>query len=172
MGGFHLAEISKADVSMWACVAELASRVAHGGGPNDCIALGLYVVFVIAFTALDMFVLVIAAFQQHTRLWEEAADSEHRFSALGVSHALKKLSMMDVALVGIFIVLLWIRVREGGVVLAFPLGLVRLVLRRGVPLLDLLPCHSRGTAAIQASGSEEDRGVRRQLLPGRRRRQH
>merc|ERR1711972_484806 len=80
-------------------------RVAHGGGPNDCIALGLYVVFVIAFTALDMFFLLIAAFQQHTRIWEEAADSERRFSALGVSHALKKLSMMDVALVGIFIVL-------------------------------------------------------------------
>merc|ERR1719168_111966 len=52
-----------------------------------------------------MFVLLIAAFQQHTRIWQEAADSEHHFSALGVSHALKKLSMMDVALVGIFIVL-------------------------------------------------------------------
>merc|ERR1712039_810712 len=103
--GFHFAEISKADVSMWACVAELASRVAHGGGPNDCIALGLYVVFVVAFTALDMFVLVIAAFQRHSTIWGEAADAGHRFPALGVAHALKKLSMMDVALVGLFLVL-------------------------------------------------------------------
>jgi len=102
---FQLEEISKTDVSMWACITELASRVAHGGGPNDCIALGLYVVFVIAFTALDMFILVIAAFQQHFRTWEEATDSEHLFSALGVSHALKKLSMMDVALVGLFLIL-------------------------------------------------------------------
>merc|ERR1712113_1158660 len=91
----NLAEISKADVSMWACVTELASRVAHGGGPNDCIALGLYVVFVIAFTALDMFFLLIAALQQHTGIWEGAADSEHHFSALGVSHALKKLSVYE-----------------------------------------------------------------------------
>merc|ERR1712039_92627 len=61
--------------------------------------------------------------------------------------------------------LLWICVREGGIVLAFPLGLFRLVLRRGVPLLDLLPRLPHGTAAVQASGNEEGGGARRELLP-------
>jgi len=121
---FHLEEISKTNVSMWACITGLASRVAHGGDPNDCIALGLYVVFVIGFTALDMFVLLVAAFQRHSGIWEETTDSEHGFSALGVSHALKKLSMMDVALVGLFLVLCCGSVYENeGLTLHFRWGL-------------------------------------------------
>jgi len=99
-----LGEVTKADVSMWACVAELAWHAAHGGGPNEFIALVLYAVFVIVVTVLDMFVLVIAALQQRVRIWEEANDSKRYFSALAVSHVLKKLSMMDVAIVGIALV--------------------------------------------------------------------
>jgi len=159
----NLAEISKADVSMWACVTDLASRVAHGGGPNDCIALGLYVVFVIAFTALDMFFLLIAAFQQHTGFWEGAADSEHHFSALGVSHALKKLSMMDVALVGIFIVLCCGSVYEKeGLTVQFRWGLFVLFCAEACHYLTYFlvcrsaPQPSKQVAAKQAEKSEDN----------------
>merc|ERR1711957_151791 len=101
---FHLAEITRADVSMWGCVTSLTSHAMNGGGPNEFIALTLYAVFVIAFTVFDMFALVISAFQLHLGGCGKADDTKHHVSAMAVSHVLKKLSMMDVALVGITIV--------------------------------------------------------------------
>merc|ERR1712039_213299 len=165
MGGFHLAEISKADVSIWTCITELASRVAHGGGPNDCIALGLYVVFVVALTALDMLALVIAAFQQHAGSGEEATDSEHRFSAMRASHALKKLSMMDVALVGISLVLCCGSVYEKeGLSVSFRSGLLVLFCAEACHylayflVLNAAPQPSEQAATKQAGEFEDNSG--------------
>jgi len=125
---FDIASKAQADVSMWACVTQLFWHATHGGGPNELVALVLYSVFVIAFTVLDMFALVIAAFQQHSKIFGEPQDSKQHLSAMAVSHVLKKLSMMDVALVGIALVVSCGSVyKKNGTALYFRWGLVVLL---------------------------------------------
>merc|ERR1712039_25442 len=112
-----------------------------------------------------MGVLVVAAFQQHSGILGEAQDSKPRFSAVAVSHVLKKLSMMDVALVGIALAVCCGSVyKKAGTALYFRWGLLVL---SGAELCHYLAyflvTHAapQGTAkavAKQAEKLEDDAG--------------
>lgn len=88
-------EKANAEVSVWSAIVTLQES-SSGGEVNSTIALVMIAVFVVAFTAADMvLLLVIAVF---LRLGLQTA------GLIAASVALKKLSMLDVLIMGVIVV--------------------------------------------------------------------
>jgi len=127
-----LAELVHAEVSLWECLGTLAKWGASGNA-NFFIAFVLFAVFAIGFTILDMLVLTVAAWQLRPSRRQcsdiETAghstdESQGPRRLLSVARVLKKLSMLDVAIVGIVVVTLCGYVyRKSGVIVSMRWGL-------------------------------------------------
>jgi hypothetical protein len=157
----HLSEKTASDVSMLSCLTRLFSHATHGGSPNEIIAMVLYAVFVIVFSALDMILLVIAAIQQNTRILGAVEErGSPGFNVLRASGALKKLSMLDVALVGIFLVVICGSVyKKAGTALYFRPGFFLLLGAEACHYLAYFVVSGAAAGAAQPEQEEEARQV-------------
>mmetsp|Transcript_75337 Transcript_75337/g.215700 ORF Transcript_75337/g.215700 Transcript_75337/m.215700 type:complete len:481 (+) Transcript_75337:88-1530(+) len=127
-----LVDLMHSEVNLWKCLGTLAKWGASGNA-NFFIAFVLFAVFAIGFTILDMLVLTVAAWQlrpssRHSNEVEMQGRSadEHQgpCRALSFARVLKKLSMLDVAIVGIVVVTLCGYVyRKSGVIVSMRWGL-------------------------------------------------
>lgn len=100
---FDLPGLARADVSIWLCIRKLAEWIGEGE-VNSVIALVMVAVGVVACTVLDIMVLNFVAFGLSGSRPVEA--SHDPSSSLAVIHVLKKLSMLDVLIVGVVVTVL------------------------------------------------------------------
>merc|ERR1712190_403208 len=101
------------------------------GEVTDAIAFVMYVVFVVGMTISDMCVLVLAAVRLATR---DGCPQERIRPVIALSRSIKKLSMLDVSIMGVVVVVMSLRsLRSKGVIISMRYGL-------GVLLLAEL-CH-------------------------------
>lgn len=112
-------DLLRSDVSLWSCMVALAGDVG-GGEATSVLALLLFSVFVVALTLADMAVLVVAAWLLRSRSRSVAAaslaprEAEERLlhwglnpsSYLAAARILTKLSMLDVCIMGVFVMTL------------------------------------------------------------------
>lgn len=90
----NLPALLRSEVSVWACLVGLAEWAAEGDG-NSAIALAMYALFAVLLPLLDVAALLLASL---TGRWRQAA--------LRASHVFRKLSMLDVSIMGVVIVVL------------------------------------------------------------------
>merc|ERR1712003_495742 len=101
------------EVSIWNCMQSLAGSV--GQGEMACvIALVMYLVFVVAATVIDMCLLVLASLLQCFG----GSMSVKTGAILAITHKFKKLSMLDVSVMGVIVVVASLRgMRSKGVII-------------------------------------------------------
>jgi len=98
----NLPAIANSNVSLWSCMVELANWTLLGYA-NGFLAFVLYAVFVMGFTVLDMAVLLVIAVRCHLHVVDpKSHQAPHKL--LAFSNLLKKMSMLDVAVVGVTLV--------------------------------------------------------------------
>merc|ERR1712113_281236 len=119
---FHIPELLHAEVSIWNCLEGLWQWVLQGEA-NCAIAFVMYAVFVVAFTGLDMIVLFIAAAQLY------AGSAHERLQpTIAIARVLKKISMLDVAIMGVVVVVMGLKdFRAKGVIISAEQGLLVLL---------------------------------------------
>jgi len=127
---FHVQEKMHAEVSVWNCTWSLASW-ALDGEMTSAIAFVMYAVFVVLLTSIDMLVLVFVSLKLASHRAVSCAQVQ---PLLNASRKLKKLSMLDVSIMGIVVVVMALRsLRAKGVVIS---------MRHGLPfLLAAELCH-------------------------------
>lgn len=123
----HLPDLAKAEVTIPRCIGMLAQTQSDAFDANAILAIVMLAVFVVGFTVFDMIALIVAAFQSlrldGTRTVEDATAVRHK--ALAASSTLKKLSMLDVTILGIVIVVASGTVyKQQGLILSFRPGLL------------------------------------------------
>lgn len=107
---YHIQELMHAEVSVWRCMCALAGWMSYGE-MTAAIAFVMYAVFVVALTVIDMLVLVYASLHYDCQ-------------AVAISRKLKKLSMLDVSIMGIVVVVMSLRnLRSKGVIISIRYGL-------------------------------------------------
>lgn len=113
----HLDALAHADVSIWLCIAKLVDWM--GDGDINCLlAFVMLAVFVVGLTVLDMLILLFGAFHLQS----------HGTEAMAAAHVLRKLSMLDVCIVGVLVVVQSGSIYKGeGVILGIRKGLFALV---------------------------------------------
>jgi len=125
----HIQELAADDVTLWNCTKQLFEWIRPDAEDNrehwevnSAVAFFLLSVLVIAFTVLDMLVLLMAAvFMQVTRRRPPVL--------LEVAMFLRKLSMLDVCVTGVFIIILAGRIyRANGVIVRFQEGWLYLLI--------------------------------------------
>lgn len=119
---YHIQELMHSEVSIWNCMGSLARSI--GGGEMACvIALVMYSVFVVAATVIDMLLLVLASLLNSCG----GAMSEKAHTIFAVIQKLKKLSMLDVSVMGVIVVVASLKgLRSKGVIISFRWGLLLL----------------------------------------------
>jgi len=119
--GLNLPALLRKEVSVWACMAALVQWTADGE-VNSLIALILYAGFAVLLPILDMCLLACAAVLDFRR-WNELA---HRL--LVVSHKVRKLSMLDVSIMGCIVVTMSLKtLRDQGVIVELRSGVLYLL---------------------------------------------
>jgi len=98
----NLPAIANSNVSLWSCMVELWQWTLLGYA-NGFLAFVLYAVFVIGFTILDMIALLIIAVRC-TYHFAQPKVYEAPRKLVAFSSLLKKMSMLDVAVVGVTLV--------------------------------------------------------------------
>lgn len=121
----NLPSLARADASILHCLKSLATWIGEGE-VNSLIAFLMLAVCVVGFTALDILALnVIAAGLPGSN--DAEASREPSSSTLAVTRILKKLSMLDVLIVGVVVVVLSGSIyKKQGLVLNLRWGLLML----------------------------------------------
>jgi len=135
-------ELARAKVSIWQCLGELAVWT-RDGEANGFIGFVLFAVFAIAATAVDMLLLLAAAVTRWRKAAHPAAPPSDGACPAGdaeplrlvrIARVLKKLSFLDVTVVGIVVVVVGGQAyRVHGLILSMEAGLL--------PLLGAEVCH-------------------------------
>merc|ERR1712039_951742 len=108
------------EVSVWRCAFALA-QWSMEGEVTAIVAFIMYVVFVVGLTAGNMCVLVLAAIRLATPGGCLAANVR---PILSLSQKIKKLSMLDVSIMGVVVVVMSLRsLRAKGVIISIQYGL-------------------------------------------------
>jgi len=134
-----LPRLASADVSVWGTIEALSVSCVRNGHTNDFIGLFLYAFMVVALASADMFALLLAAWAAATGRVRAAA------AARRASKVLKKLCMLEVAVVGVALVVICGQVyRKYGIALSY---------RKGLGILALAEvCHYAAFAMVQLAG--------------------
>merc|ERR1712039_531627 len=107
------------EVSVWRCAFALA-QWSMEGEVTAIVAFIMYVVFVVGMTMCDMCVLVLAAIRLATPGGCLAANVR---PILSLSQKIKKLSMLDVSIMGVVVVVMSLRsLRAKGVIISIQYG--------------------------------------------------
>merc|ERR1712217_431519 len=102
LDSFHIQDLMHSEVSVWECVRSLAAWSANGE-LTAAIALVMYGVFVIGLTVASMAALVVTSI----RLSLPGGSTEAVIQPLmSMSRKLKKLSMLDVSIMGVVVVVM------------------------------------------------------------------
>jgi len=119
---YHIQDLLQSEVSIWNCMISLARSI--GSGEMACVlALVMYSVFVVAATVIDMLLLVLASLLHSCG----GAMSGKAHTILAVIQKLKKLSMLDVSVMGVVVVVASLKgMRSKGVIISFRWGLLLL----------------------------------------------
>jgi len=116
----HVQDIMHSEVSVWRCACALA-HWSMEGEVTAIVAFIMYVVFVVGLTAGNMCVLVLAAIRLATPGGCLEADVR---PILSLSRKIKKLSMLDVSIMGVVVVVMSLRsLRAKGVIISIQYGL-------------------------------------------------
>jgi len=120
LDSFHVQELMYSEVSIWRCACALA-RWSMQGEVTAIIAFVMYVVFVVAMTACNMCVLLVAAI----RMAAPGGCLQERIRpVVMLSRSVKKLSMLDVSVMGVVVVVMSLRnLRTKGVIISIQYGL-------------------------------------------------
>jgi len=123
-----IAEKARDDVCLWECIWQLWMWAFPKDAPielNSFIAFFMFGVFVIVFTVIDMITLLVTAIMLQFRTTRPEM-------ALEITHVLRKLSMLDVAVVGVIVIILAGKIYEKmGVILSISSGLYYLMAAEG-----------------------------------------
>lgn len=99
-----------ADVAIWPCIESLMGYALTMGEGNSILAVVMLSVFAIGLTCADMIVLVVASWNLpsdvKTNEHEVACSKPYQSSAMQVAKVLGKLSMLDVAVMGVLVICL------------------------------------------------------------------
>jgi len=125
-----------ADVSIEACLSALLGRLKEGEA-NSALAFTMYAIFVIGLTCLDMLVLLIAAVRicswgsassrPCSSVAGESSSMPRPCCFLVTAGVLKKLSMLDVSIVGVFLMTYCMEIyKKIGVIVSTRRGLLAL----------------------------------------------
>mmetsp|Transcript_60107 Transcript_60107/g.158114 ORF Transcript_60107/g.158114 Transcript_60107/m.158114 type:complete len:490 (+) Transcript_60107:68-1537(+) len=159
-------EIAHAEVSIWQCMGKLAEW-AGSGEANSLIGFILFAVCAVAATIVDMLLLLAAALMTLRRAARPVTPSNEASAPAGrdgaeplllvrIAQVLKKLSFLDVAIVGIVVVVLGGQAyRVQGLILSMEMGLV--------PLFLAETCHYLAyylVAYAQPSGLDAARSIK------------
>mmetsp|Transcript_101172 Transcript_101172/g.326555 ORF Transcript_101172/g.326555 Transcript_101172/m.326555 type:complete len:449 (-) Transcript_101172:37-1383(-) len=145
----NLPGLAHADVSLWQCMTALEHWSGHGE-VTSIVAMLMFGIFVILFTIIDMGLLTAVAWLRYV---DSGLAGQKADSLLAAAHVLKKLSMLDVSIVGIMLVALSMGVyRSDGVILSLRWGLYALL---GAELLHYGTYHLVSRSA-EASGMVHD----------------
>jgi len=105
-----LPKLLSSDTSVWSCMVTMVLRLADGE-LNTVLSLLLISIFAVGFTFIDMVLLVMAALRYglnssgYSELVEAATTCvPHRCPLMSLSRTVKKLAMLDVLCVGIYLV--------------------------------------------------------------------
>lgn len=125
-----------ADVSLYRCMLALLRWFWHSGETNLILALVLVAVFALLFTAMDFIALVFAAHNLSTRT-AKGSEQEIYFRSQGppmaVAYILKHIAMLDVCLMGVFVVCLAGSIyKKQGVELSMQWGMVPLLIAEAI----------------------------------------
>eukprot|EP00405_Crypthecodinium_cohnii_P009251 CAMPEP_0206425442 /NCGR_PEP_ID=MMETSP0324_2-20121206/3794_1 /ASSEMBLY_ACC=CAM_ASM_000836 /TAXON_ID=2866 /ORGANISM="Crypthecodinium cohnii, Strain Seligo" /LENGTH=466 /DNA_ID=CAMNT_0053890225 /DNA_START=12 /DNA_END=1412 /DNA_ORIENTATION=+ len=116
----HLEKLVHTEVTLWDCTKTMAQWGSNGDA-NFFIAFLMFAVFTMLITVLDMIVLFIASVQLHL---ERQGRTTCSCRVINFSRTLKKMAMLDVAIVGVVVVVLCGYVyRSVGVILSMRPGL-------------------------------------------------
>mmetsp|Transcript_68303 Transcript_68303/g.177390 ORF Transcript_68303/g.177390 Transcript_68303/m.177390 type:complete len:525 (-) Transcript_68303:395-1969(-) len=119
-----IAEKAKDDVCLWECIWQLWMWAFPKDAPIELasfIAFFMFAVFVILFTVIDMITLLVTAIMLQFSTTRPAM-------ALEITHVFRKLSMLDVAVVGVIVIILAGKIYEKmGVMLSISSGLYYLM---------------------------------------------
>jgi len=154
---FHVQELMYSEVSVWRCACALA-RWSMQGEVTAAIAFVMYVVFVVAMTICDMCVLVIAAL----RLATPGGCPQERIRPLvAMTRSIKKLSMLDVSIMGVVVVVMSLRsLRAKGVIISIQYGLFLLFAAEICHYLAFrLVTHAASTVTEDEKGGAGDQAV-------------
>mmetsp|Transcript_115499 Transcript_115499/g.322894 ORF Transcript_115499/g.322894 Transcript_115499/m.322894 type:complete len:178 (+) Transcript_115499:2-535(+) len=124
--GAHLGDLLRKSVGVWECAVSLASWVLDGE-VNALIAFVLYAGFAMLLPVVDMALILTATLAD---LRPDAASSAKRWSspALALSRKLRKVSMLDVSVMGSFVVVVSLAsMREKGVIVDVRSGALALL---------------------------------------------
>merc|ERR1719215_1542211 len=117
-----LPELLHEEVSLWKSLLSLSTAVS-GGDVNSSIALAMLGGFALCLPVVDMFLLLFAACCSY---WGHTGSTLD--ASMAASRVLRKLSMLDVATVGIALVVLALQnFRKKGVILSMQWGLLALL---------------------------------------------
>lgn len=141
----NLPSLMHNEVSSWTCLLTLSSSTLKGE-VNAGLAFILYGVFTILLPLLDMLALLVAAWRMRrgSLSSSDASEFDGPREALAISHVLKKLSMLDVSLMGVVVVVLSLQnMKNSGVILG---------LQRGWPvLLAAEICHYTASFVVNSA---------------------
>lgn len=99
-----------ADVAIWPCIKSLMGYALTMGEGNSILAVMMLSVFAIGLTCADMIVLVVASWNLpsdvKTNEHQVGCSKPYQSSAMRVAKVLGKLSMLDVAVMGVLVICL------------------------------------------------------------------
>merc|ERR1712039_1075613 len=121
LDSFHIQDLMHSEVSVWECVWSLTAWSAKGE-LTAVIALVMYGVFVIGLTVVSIIMLVVTSIRLSLPSGSTEAVIQPMMSA---NRKLKKLSMLDVSIMGVVVVVMSLRnLRAKGVIISMRYGLV------------------------------------------------
>lgn len=121
----HIVELLHADVSLTRCLTSLLSWTLEGEVVYF-VAFTMFGGFAIALTVMDMVVLTGAAFQLRI---DDSTARIRADRAVALARKLKELSMLDVAVMGVVVVVVvLVEMRKKGLVISMDWGLLALLL--------------------------------------------
>jgi len=141
----HLPELMHEEVSGWSCLRALWTEVLRGE-VNSGLALVMFGGFMILMPFLDMLVLLLAACFMHG----PSPNSRGSRAALATSRVLRKLSMLDVAIMGVVVIVLSMQgMKRNGVILS---------MREGIPVLaGAKVCHFLASSIVERVRDSSDK---------------
>jgi len=154
LDSFHVQDLMHAEVSVWKCMCSLAAWILQGE-VTAAIAFVMYAVFVVSLTVADMVVLVFASW----RLATPGGSFQSVIQpAIAVSRKLKKLSMLDVSIMGVVVVVMSLRnLRSKGVIISMQYGLVVMLAAEMCHYLAFhLVCNAAKTSAEETMEKTTD----------------
>jgi len=157
----NLPAIANSNVSLWNCMIELANWTLHGHA-NGFLAFALYAVFVMGFTIADMVLLLVIAVRCHAHIMSPKTHQVPR-KMMAMSKLLKKMSMLDVAVVGVTLVVACGQVyKSQGCNLSYRWGLLALFLAE---VCHYVMYHSVHRMVPPASEQDVDDVIKPNVLP-------